>query len=67
MFYKLTYCKTDAIKMFPLRITGTTTAPASSSTTILFWANFASNAEGLNAIPDRKTNQKKRSLKKKKI
>ena len=53
--------------MFPLRITGTTTAPASSSTTLLFWENFASTAEGLTAITDRKTNQKKSNLKKKKI
>ena len=67
MFYKLTYCKTDAIKMFPLRITGTTTAPASSSTTILFWANFVPTAKGLAALTDRKTNQKKSNLKKKKI
>ena len=67
MFYKLTYCKTDAIKMFPLRITGTTTAPASSSTTILSWANFAPTAKGLAALTDRKTNQKKSNLKKKKI
>ena len=67
MFYKLTYCKTDAIKMFPLRITGTTTAPASSSTTILFWANFAPTAKGLAALTDRKTNQKKSNLNKKKI
>ena len=59
MFHKLTYCKTDAKKMFPLRITGTTIAPASSSTTVSFWANFASTAEGLAAIKDRKTNQKK--------
>ena len=42
--------------MFPLRITGTTTAPASSSTIVLFWANFASTAEGLAAVTDRKTN-----------
>ena len=53
--------------MFPLRITRTTTAPASSSTTILFWANFTSTAEGLAALTDRKTNQKKSNLKKKKI
>ena len=50
MFHKLTYCKTDAKKMFPLRITGTTIAPASSSTTVLFWANFASTTEELAAI-----------------
>ena len=61
MFHKLTYCKTDAKKMFPVRITGTTIASASSSTTVLFWANFASTAEGLAAIKDRKTNQKKGS------
>ena len=67
MFYQLTYCKTDAIKMFPLRITGTTTAPASYSTTLMCWANFASTAEGLAALTDRKTNQKKTNLKKKKI
>ena len=59
----MTYCKTDAKKMFPLRITGTKTAPASSSTIVLFWANFASTTEGLAAIKDRKTNQEQLEVK----